>query len=177
MRIACPFRWTLAYSTMINSSAFSLLSTGIEWRFARVLAEVLYAGLIIRTFRIKLAFSNFDWKRYKFKYHKRRFHLKGGLTGNTLLVGISSKTWSTCTCGLVIKCGADGKGTTWVSAITWINTSTIDASLCGWTHWVWCTTNINRFSYNLGVSFTKYLSTIMFHYLLISSHLSSPLPV
>ena len=60
MWIASPFRWTLTYSTMINSSANSFLSTRIEWCSTRILAEVLNAGFSIRTFRIKLALSNFD---------------------------------------------------------------------------------------------------------------------
>jgi hypothetical protein len=72
MWISGPFRRTLAYSSMVYSSALSLLSTGVVWCLTGVLAEVLNAGLAIRALRIKLAFSNFDWK--------------------TLLVGISSKT-------------------------------------------------------------------------------------
>ena len=61
--IATPFRWTLAHSTMINSSAFSLLSTGIEGCCTRILAEVLNTGLTVRTFRVRLAFSNLDCKK------------------------------------------------------------------------------------------------------------------
>ena len=60
MRIASPFRRTLTYSTVIYSSALSLLSTGVVWCLTGVLAEVLNAGLAIRALRIKLAFSNFD---------------------------------------------------------------------------------------------------------------------
>ena len=60
MWISGPFRRTLAYSSMVYSSALSLLSTGVVWCLTGVLAEVLNAGLAIRALRIKLAFSNFD---------------------------------------------------------------------------------------------------------------------
>ena len=73
------------------------------------------------------------------------------LTWKTLLVGISSKTWSTRTLSLVVQSGADGQGTTWILASTWVDTCTIDASLCRWTHGVRSTANINRFSYEFGI--------------------------
>ena len=60
MWIPSPFRRALAYSTMINSSALSLLPTWVVWCFARVLAEVFNTGFAVRTFRVKLTFSNFD---------------------------------------------------------------------------------------------------------------------
>ena len=60
MRIASPFRRTLAHSTVIYSSTLSLLSTGVVWRLTGVLTEVLNAGFAIWALRIKLAFSNFD---------------------------------------------------------------------------------------------------------------------
>ena len=60
MWIPSPFRRALAYSTMINSSTLSLFSTWVIRGLARVLAEVFNTGLAVRTFRVKLTFSNFD---------------------------------------------------------------------------------------------------------------------